>query len=885
MEGGFWRTDGHFDPVLRLKNVLLKQPLTVTPSLFFADGTEYKLPAVTLEPAGTAQINIRYALQDLPANLQSHLSAYGMAGISYQWSWPAVIATVQNTDETASLTFTSSFRSDVRTVHASPENGRAQIIRGTWWLPTANADAFVLIENASLLTKNVDVQFFGHAGNMIGEQHVRLQKHGTTMVQLGSSIGGARGVETSGGMEIHYTGPDHGIAAYAGLVDEDAGFSASPVLFESHLDPARPAHEVVLSAPGIMLGNPDPAMQFPSNTYFKPYTILHNISAHALSVNLSLDTEASAGSFQTQPLGTVQLAPGETSQFDFDKQFGSANPLPDGFGHISATFQGQDGDLLMQSGSTDASKSYVFEVGVSQQADSASRTICFWSVEGDNNTMITVWNYKTTAQDLVLTLHYSGGQYVIPIHLEARRSYNLDMMSLVRSRIPDPSGTLIPSNINSGSAMLSSPKSEFDKISVAIAASVFNVRNATCGGVCNTCNGVTFFGFSPNAYSVPVGRTVNPTVQMTMNTGTTTNNPSGGTWTSQSTSIATVNSSGTVTGISVGSDALGFGLIGVLVDAGTICSSEEINCPTEDVDAESTANVIPMVTFSPTFIGVAQGGTQSVSVSLSGASTSSTPITLTLTTTGGTGAAIFTSGGTIAPGGASTTITSDTTVVIQGATASSTAGNIMLDATIPSETSTQEDATNPFAFSGVSVSLSLQTSGSPAFRNPDFPFANLGVQVANGVPPGFTSCPAAFQVTGMVTPSNYTGPIYLRKNVLSGMGYVDPSGSTYPVPVGDDTSDTALETQSGGGVYELDDPTFYESPFATGTTLRYRVNFDGYAVLGKDSSTTKVSTQDLNFFIRTSCKKASSISVVLDSTYSGDNQIGIGSTNTSDNLQ
>jgi hypothetical protein len=707
VEGGFWRTDGHFDPVLRLKNVLLKQPLTVTPSLFLADGTEYKLPALTLEPAGTAQINIRYALQDLPANLQSHLSAYGMAGISYQWSWPAVIATVQNTDETASLTFTSSFRSDVRTVHASPENGRAQIIRGTWWLPTANADAFVLIENASLLTKNVDVQFFGHAGNMIGEQHVRLQKHGTTMVQLGSSIGGARGVETSGGMEIHYTGPDHGIAAYAGLVDEDAGFSASPVLFESHLDPARPAHEVVLSAPGLMLGNPDTAMQFPSNTYFKPYTILHNISAHALSVNLSLDTEASVGSFQTQSLGTVQLAPGETSQFDFDKQFGSANPLPDGFGHISATFQGQDGDLLMQSGSTDASKSYVFEVGVSQQADSASRTICFWSVEGDNNTMITVWNYKTTAQDLVLTLHYSGGQYVIPIHLEARRSYNLDMMSLVRSRIPDPSGTLIPSNINSGSAMLSSPKSEFDKISVAIAASVFNVRNATCGGVCNTCNGVTFFGFSPNAYSVPVGRTINPTVQMTMNTGSTTNNPSGGTWTSQSTSIATVNSSGTVTGISVGSDALGFGLIGVLVDAGTICSSEEINCPTEDVNAESTANVIPSVTFSPLQMVVA-GQPAVVTATVNGPS-SGQMITLTLSSSG-TGSAIFSTGGT------TTTITDTATITISGTAAStiasgSPATDVTLNATVPASegSGTQPVALNPQVFSVVAIPVNFTT--------------------------------------------------------------------------------------------------------------------------------------------------------------------------------
>ena len=52
--------------------------------------------------------------------------------------------------------------------------------------------------------------------------------------------------------------------------------------------------------------------------------------------------------------------------------------------------------------------------------------------------MITLWNYKLTAQDLVLTLYYSGGRSRIPFHLEARPSYDLDMLSLVRSRVPDP---------------------------------------------------------------------------------------------------------------------------------------------------------------------------------------------------------------------------------------------------------------------------------------------------------------------------------------------------------------------------------------------------------------------------------------------------------------
>jgi hypothetical protein len=34
------------------------------------------------------------------------------------------------------------------------------------------------------------------------------------------------------------------------------------------------------------------------------------------------------------------------------------------------------------------------------------------------------------------------------VHLQARQAYNLDMLSLVRSHVPDPDETLIPSNVS-----------------------------------------------------------------------------------------------------------------------------------------------------------------------------------------------------------------------------------------------------------------------------------------------------------------------------------------------------------------------------------------------------------------------------------------------------
>jgi hypothetical protein len=202
--------------------------------------------------------------------------------------------------------------------------------------------------------------------------------------------------------------------------------------------------------------------------------------------------------------------------------------------------------------------------------------------------MITVWNYKAVAQDLVLTLYYSGGHYAIPIHLAASQSYNLDMMSLVRSQVPDPSGTLIPSNITSGSAILSGPGGTLAKISVAVTASVYNVRNATCGDQCTTCNGVANVAFLPDAYAMPVQGSAQAYVQTTTNTGEVTTNPSGATWSTNNSSVVTVgNSSGVLTGVAVGQTTATWEMGDVFVSAGSVCSPNTPICPSANITATS----------------------------------------------------------------------------------------------------------------------------------------------------------------------------------------------------------------------------------------------------------------------------------------------------------
>jgi hypothetical protein len=182
-----------------------------------------------------------------------------------------------------------------------------------------------------------------------------------------------------------------------------------------------------------------------------------------------------------------------------------------------------------------------------------------------------LWNYTDVAENLVLTFYFSGGHYRIPVHIEARRAYNLDMMKLVHSRVPDPDGNLIPSNISSGSALLSGTRDNLQPISVASTSSVYNVRNATCFPICHSCNSVSEGAYiDPTSIGINGPQSVQATASVTLNTGGTAS--CNATWSSLATAVATVSSSGLVTGVAPGSGTIEVNCGDVPIP-GTMCAS------------------------------------------------------------------------------------------------------------------------------------------------------------------------------------------------------------------------------------------------------------------------------------------------------------------------
>lgn len=202
---------------------------------------------------------------------------------------------------------------------------------------------------------------------------------------------------------------------------------------------------------------------------------------------------------------------------------------------------------------------------------------------------------------------------------------------------------------------------------------------------------------------------------------------------------------------------------------------------------------------------------------------------------------------------------------------------------------------NPYASASVSVvtatisqktssTVSTDDSALTAFQNATGN-TNLGAKIFAGNVQG---CGIGFETIGTITPSNYTGNVTLHRTLLNQKLYVnstDAGGERGPNV--DDTSPSNfldVNPQSGGSagkVYDLDGPSLAPASF-DGNVYRYRTNFSADATLSDGSIASP--SPGYFFYVRFSCQLVGPGYVFVNDV-PGDNQIGLGSTPTTWNLQ
>jgi hypothetical protein len=520
-EGGLWRTDGGFQSVMMLKNILLTTKMSVTPVLYMADGTEYDLPPVNLDKGGVAMVNLNNALQSAPTSIQSHISTYGSAAIRYKWAWKnAVGAAIRVGDDGNSLVYLSHLNANANETHSTSAPQVAQTNEGMWWKQEPGVTCFLAMTNTSLNSITANLEVFGSGASYSTPQSVVIAPHNTTLIELGPSWGQLQGSPTEGGLRVSYTGVQGGLQLDGGLMDIAKGYShklslsATPIA--SSADSTTSSTDATIQAPpalptinldstGMMIGAQDPNMQFPQGTLFAPYEVLRNTSSRAFQVQLTANYLGQSGPADV-PLGAIMLSPQEVQQVDLKDLLAAAGlGQYNGLINLRTTYVGNHSDLLAEAGSVDQTMSYVFETPPLWEAGSGARILSYWNTNADTDTMITVWNHSSQPEDLILTFYHQQGQYKLPIHLAANGSTSLSVAALIKGGQPDSAGNVIPPTITQGSGKLTSAKGDLKRMNISLHIGVFNVRTATCTCPCAYCDPLEGQSFSPDSLSLTVG--------------------------------------------------------------------------------------------------------------------------------------------------------------------------------------------------------------------------------------------------------------------------------------------------------------------------------------------------------------------------------------------
>jgi len=621
--GGLWMTDANMKASLYLKNTMKTNPVVVTPSLYLSNGVRYMLSPVTLEPSGTAIVDINQSLAQ--QGVAPYAKLYGYAEIEYQWPWAPVSATIRNVDSLNSLIFIYSLQQppDPLSQHDhSASNQSMQKFEGLWWKQEPDVSAFVALANVTGSEINTAVRLSDKQDAQLASYQIAIPPHATKMVNFAELKSAA---STAGGIFLAHDGPERGLAINGGLADESVGYSAHLWLFLSPQPPstttAQTPSESSFAELGLMSGAADPMMNFPSGTTFTPYSVVRNISDQPVSASPTLWWMA-GGTARSAPLPQITVAPHRTVDLNLPALITAAG-LKNFNGSVNLILdaKGQTGALAMTSGSVDQKNTYVFEVAPHAVSESASKFLCYWSTGNGDDTMVTLWNPADEQQDLLFTLFFSGGQYAYPIQLAPRTTRMFNISELLRSGFPDTDGNVPPAGVFEGSAEIAGAQGEQQHVLVNMDAGTYNVRKAICGVYCQTCNGVVSNGFlmADNPFAVPVSGTKQQTFYGQWNTGWQQDYTGHSSWGSSNANVATVGTAGLVNGVAAGSvtvSAHDLSSLGEPVFVDPFCASSGTTCP---------------VQYSP---GATGGGTSQVPTSLSVISAKAIPPPTTTTAPG-----------------------------------------------------------------------------------------------------------------------------------------------------------------------------------------------------------------------------------------------------------
>jgi len=552
----YWTTETGWTSELQLRNNAPGQDLVVTPALRLADGAETALAPVTIKPQEVKSIDLDAAITAAAA--PQLIGTYGSVVLHYR---SPSAATLYAAMMVRRMGHAIAFHIDALGESQDLQVGSRE---GIWWLPKDTTSDYLILTNQGTNTLPLDLSLYDASGKQ-ATQKVLLGPAETTRYSIRKLILASGLTGSYGGIKISTSAHGGSLDSLHFLFDETAGFSAILKMFDynpnaklEERDYARTA-TWTLRAPMLALSNPDPALAFPPGTKLLPQVLIRNTTAEPIDAALRFNWRT-ADSTGKAPGPALRLAPYETRRIDVAAlQDGAILPKEANWTSVIITTNSKPDELMAVAASYDQTLKYGAQTPFSDQLTFRWEG-GMWEYDPYHSSIITAGNGGTKPTQAAFTIFYNQGtqRYDMEQTLQPDEQMWIDVGKLIREHVPDKNGMALPPALTSGSY-------EFRDLTNRGVGTLFEgkvIYDKTYGHVaygCAACCGyaVISAALAYDPLGVPFGGPAGQAViAPDMCLGGALADVSDifwGAWSTASSSIATVDTYGTHTGVSVGS--------------------------------------------------------------------------------------------------------------------------------------------------------------------------------------------------------------------------------------------------------------------------------------------------------------------------------------------
>lgn len=549
----YWTTETGWDTMLELRNNLVAQTLTVTPSLRAPDGTETSLGPITINPRDIQTIDIGAAVGTVAPQL---IGTFGSIVLRYQsvsYSNLYALAMIRNIGRPIVFHFDGT---------GEREDYRVGSREGIWWLPDPSATDYVILTNQGDKALPVVLSVY-NANGTASTQAIRLGPRQASRYSIGTIARAAGFTSSYGGFRVSAAANANWLNTLHIVFDTQSGFSALMKTFDH--DPQATIRERdyaktnvwTTRAPMLALSQPDPALAIPVGTTLQPQLFVRNTTGKPVQANLRFVWRGDGSTTGKASGPALQLAPYETRRVDV-AALQQQNVLPPNarWTSVILTTNSQPDQVMAVAASYDSTLVYGAQTPFSDQL-SFHWVGSEWEYDPLHDSILTVGNGGTAPAQTRFTIVYDGGRakYETEQTLQPDQQMWVDVGKLIHERVADKNGKTLPVDLTSGTyewrdltnkdiGVLFEGKIVYDK--------TFGHVTYGCAECCGYY-GLAYLDFNP--LGIPLlGTTDNGVNTDDSCDGGDVDDSSYfyGNWTTANTSIATVNYYGTHTGVAAG---------------------------------------------------------------------------------------------------------------------------------------------------------------------------------------------------------------------------------------------------------------------------------------------------------------------------------------------